>query len=261
MRSFEKLTTIVTGGSSGIGRATAILLAEQGATVWTGDLRTNPDNDATFKPLGITETVCDVRSEASIEQLVATAYQATGRLDLVVHSAGIVFVRQIPATSEAEWDAVLDTNFKGAFLLAKHAIPKLKSSGGGAITFVSSNAGLLPRAHDPVYSTSKGAVNSLARSLALCHTPDKIRINTVCPGPVSDTGIINSDLSRAADRQGMEQKFISAAPLCQAWGRMVTPLEVAQAIAYLSSPAAVMITGCLLPIDGGKSLGVPPVFG
>jgi len=258
MTSDQKTTAIITGGSSGIGRATALHLARQGVRVWTGDLRTNPENDAEFKPLGIVETVCDVRSEASVAALVKTAVTATCRLDIVVHSAGIVFVKQIPDVTEAEWDAVLDTNFKGAFLLAKHAIPELKKSGGGAITLVSSNAGLLPRAHDPVYSTSKGAVNALAKSLALCHAPDKIRVNTVCPGPVAGTSIINADLSKAKDRDALAQKFIDAAPLCKALGRMNTCEEIAATIAFLSSKTAELITGTMIAIDGGKSLGVPP---
>lgn len=258
MPSAHTPTAIITGGSSGIGRATALLLAEQGVRVWTGDLRINRENDAVFKPLGIVETECDVRSEASVAALVQAAVAATGRLDIVVHSAGIVFVKQIPDVTEAEWDAVLDTNFKGAFLLAKHAIPALKKSGGGAITLVSSNAGLLPRAHDPVYSTSKAAVNGLAKSLALCHAPDKIRVNTVCPGPVADTGIVNADLNKANDPTAMAQRFIDAAPLCKALGRMNTVEEIAATIAFLSSKTAELITGTMIAIDGGKSLGVPP---
>ncbi|MGC4002140.1 MAG: SDR family oxidoreductase [Pirellulales bacterium] len=254
---FENRTAVVTGGSSGIGRATALLLAEHGARVFTGDLRPNEANGDRYAPLRIVETACDVRSEAEVKHLVDTAVNATGRLDIVVHSAGIVFVRQIPDTTEAEWDACLDTNFKGAFLLAKHAVPALQQTGGGAITFVSSNAGLLPRAHDPVYSTSKGAVNALAKSLALCHARDKIRVNTICPGPVAETGIIDADLARAEDRAAAEKRFIAAAPLCKAFGRMVLPEEVAAAIVYLSGPAATMITGTMLAIDGGKSLGVP----
>ncbi len=258
MPSAQLKTAIITGGSSGIGRATALVLAKQGVRVWTGDLRTNAANDAAFKPLGIVETECDVRNEESVAALVKAAVQVTGRLDIVVHSAGIVFVKQIPDVTEAEWDAVLDTNFKGAFLLAKHAIPALKKSGGGAITLVSSNAGILPRAHDPVYSTSKGAVNAFAKSLALCHALDKIRVNTVCPGPVADTGIVNADLTKAADAAVLAQLFIDAAPLCKAHGRMNTPEEIAETIAFLSSKSAEMITGTMIAIDGGKSLGVPP---
>jgi NAD(P)-dependent dehydrogenase (short-subunit alcohol dehydrogenase family) len=255
---FSNKTAIITGGSSGIGRATAILLAECGARVWTGDLRTDPANRAEFEPLGITETVCDVRSEAAVQQFITMATNATKRLDFVIHSAGVNMVVQLPDAKEADWDKCIDTNLKGAFLLVKHSIPHLKQSGGGAITLVSSNAGFLPRAHDPLYSTSKGSVNAMTRSFALCHGLDKIRINAVCPGPVTRTGIINDMLDSAADREKLERAIIASAPLCRALDRMVTPEEVAQSIAFLSSSAATMITGTLLAIDGGKSLGVPP---
>jgi NAD(P)-dependent dehydrogenase (short-subunit alcohol dehydrogenase family) len=178
--------------------------------------------------------------------------------DILVNNAGIVMVRQIPETTEADWDAVLDTNFKAAFLFSRLVIPSMKQRGGGAIVNVSSNAGLLPRAHDPVYSTSKGALNVFTRSLALCHAADRIRVNAVCPGPVQDTGIMDADLGSAPDPERAAQERIDASPLARAFGRMITPEEVAQAILYLVSDAAAMVTGACLPIDGGKSLGVPP---
>jgi NAD(P)-dependent dehydrogenase (short-subunit alcohol dehydrogenase family) len=134
----------------------------------------------------------------------------------------------------------------------------MQARGGGAIVNVSSNAGLLPRAHDPIYSTSKGALNAFTRSLALSHAADRIRVNAVCPGPVSDTGIMNADLAKAADPAALAQRMLDASPLANAFGRMITPDEVAQAVLYLVSDAAAMVTGTCLAIDGGKSLGVPP---
>ena len=152
---------------------------------------------------------------------------------------------------------MLDTNLKGAFLGCKHAIPRMRAAGGGSIVNVASNAGLLPRAHDPVYSISKGALVALTRSLALCHAPDKIRVNCVCPGPVGDTGMMNADLAAAPDRDAAIQQFISASPLAKAHGRMIRPEEVAEAVLYLVSDSACMVTGTAIAIDGGKSLGVP----
>lgn len=132
------------------------------------------------------------------------------------------------------------------------------AAGGGAVVFTSSNAGLLPRAHDPVYCTSKAALLALSASLALCHAADKIRFNAVCPGPVSNTEIIEEGLAAAKNRAAAERQFIDASPLARALGRMITPEEVAQAILYLVSDAAALVTGTALRIDGGKSLGVPP---
>ena len=190
--------------------------------------------------------------------MIDAAVAATGRLDIVVNNAGIGLVKQIPDVTEEEWDRVLDINFKSVFLTARHAIPHLKKAGGGSIVNVSSNAGLLPRAHDPVYSTSKGAMIALTKSLALCHAKDRIRVNAVCPGPVGDTGMMNADLAKAADPAALSQMMIDASPLAKAFKRMISPDEVAQAVSYLVSDAAAMVTGTSIGIDGGKSLGVPP---
>jgi NAD(P)-dependent dehydrogenase (short-subunit alcohol dehydrogenase family) len=249
---------IITGGASGIGRAAALLLARQGAKVVVGDLRQHEENRAAFAELGIHQQQCDVRQEADIEALVGKALADGRRIDIVVSNAGVGLVKQIPDVTEAEWDAVLDTNFKATFLLARHAIPHLRAAGGGAIVVTASNAGLLPRAHDPVYSTSKMALVAMTKSLALCHARDRIRVNAVCPGPVADTGMMNADLAAAADPAAESQRFIDASPLAKAYGRMITPDEVAQAILYLVSDAAAMVTGTMIAIDGGKSLGVAP---
>lgn len=249
---------IVTGGTSGIGRATALLLAEHGARVFSGDYRLSPDNEATFRAAGIVQQECDVRRDADVSRLVETAISQAGGVDILVNNAGIVMVRQIPDTSEADWDACLDTNFKSAFLFARRVIPSMRARDGGVIVNVSSNAGLLPRAHDPVYSTSKGALNAFTKSLALSHARDRIRVNAVCPGPVSETGIMNADLQKAQNPSAIAQQMIDASPLAKAHQRMITPREVAQAILYLVSDMAAMVTGTCIAIDGGKSLGVPP---
>jgi NAD(P)-dependent dehydrogenase (short-subunit alcohol dehydrogenase family) len=249
---------IVTGGAAGIGRATALLLARQGACVFVGDYRLRSENDGAFAEAGIRQQVCDVRRERDVSRLVEMAIGAGGGIDILINNAGIVMVGQIPNVSETDWDACLDTNFKAAFLFARSVIPSMRSRGGGAIVNVSSNAGLLPRAHDPVYSTSKGALIALTKSLALSHAPDRIRVNAVCPGPVSETEIMNADLAKAANREAVIQAMLDASPLAKALNRMITPEEVAQAILYLISDAAAMVTGTSIAIDGGKSLGVPP---
>jgi NAD(P)-dependent dehydrogenase (short-subunit alcohol dehydrogenase family) len=248
---------IVTGGASGIGRVTALLLARHGARVFVGDYTLRSENEESFRTAGIHQQPCDVRRSKDVSRLVEAAISAVGGVDILVHSAGIVMVGQIPEMSEADWDACLDTNFKAAFLLSRLVIPSMKARGGGVIVNVSSNAGLLPRAHDPIYSTSKGAINALTRSLALSHACDRIRVNAVCPGPVSETGIMDADLQKAADPAATAQRMIDASPLAKAFNRMITPQEVAEAILYLVSDAAAMVTGTMIAIDGGKSLGVP----
>jgi NAD(P)-dependent dehydrogenase (short-subunit alcohol dehydrogenase family) len=257
MSDLTNKRAVVTGGASGIGRATARLLAASGARVFVGDLRLRDENRDEFTRLGIVERQCDVRREEDVRGLIEAACAETGRLDILVNNAGIGLVKPITEVTEAEWDACVDTNLKGAFFGCKHAIPRMRAR-GGAIINVSSNAGLLPRAHDPVYSISKMALVALTRSLALCHSTDRIRINAVCPGPVEETGMMDADLAAAADVEALRRQFIAASPLARAHGRMISPEEVAQAILYLASDAAAMVTGTAVAIDGGKSLGVPP---
>lgn len=256
---FKGRTAVVTGGASGIGRATALKLAEHGAKVFVGDFQPDPENQARFESLGIVQKSCDVRQESAIAALIDDAVEATGRVDILVNNAGIGMVKPLTEVSEEDWDRCIDTNLKGAFFGSKHAVRHMIAAGrGGVIVNNASNAGLLPRAHDPVYSISKMALVALTKSLALCHAPDRIRINCVCPGPVGDTGMMNADLDKAEDRDAMVQSFIAASPLARAERRMIRPEEVADAILYLASDAAAMVTGTAIAIDGGKSLGVPP---
>ena len=251
---------VVTGGATGIGRATAVLLAECGARVFTGDYDPIDTASAETARLGITELRCDVRVEADVKRLLDRAVSDGGGLDILVNNAGIGMVKQITEVSEEEWDACLDTNLKGAFLATKHAIPPMRRRGGGSIVNMASNAGILPRAHDPVYSTSKGALVAFTKSIALCHSIDRIRVNAVCPGPVDDTRMMNGDLDKAADREATFKQIIAASPIARVSERMISPREVAEAILYLVSDASAMVTGTCITIDGGKSLGVPPAF-
>ncbi len=249
---------VVTGGASGIGRAVAILLARHGAQVNICDLRLRDENRPVFAELGIIEQVCNVQSDRDIQLWIGSVLQRTKGIDILVNNAGIIMTKQIPDASEADWDACLDTNLKAAFLTSKLVIPSMKKRGGGCIVNISSNAGLLPRAHDPIYSTSKGALMAFTRSLALSHSVDQIRANAVCPGPVSETDIIEQSTAFKKDRAAATTQLIEASPLARALGRMISPEEVAQAVLYLVSDVAVMVTGTAIAIDGGKSLGVPP---
>jgi NAD(P)-dependent dehydrogenase (short-subunit alcohol dehydrogenase family) len=234
------------------------MLAEQGARVFVGDYSPLDENICPFKAAGITSLPCDVRSEAEVRRLVEAAVAATGTLDILVNNAGIGMAKQITEVTEEDWDACFDTNLKGAFFASKHAIAPMRAAGGGVIVNISSNAGLLPRAHDPVYSISKAALIALTKSLALCHARDRIRINAICPGPVGETRMMDADLKAAAAPHAVRQKFIDASPLARAYGRMIAPREIAEAVLYLASDAAAMVTGTALALDGGKSLGVPP---
>ena len=253
----EGKVAVVTGGSYGIGQATAIALAKAGADVYCGDIVTNEENDALYTELGIFQRPCDVTDESDVVGLMEQAVSPSGNLDILVNNAGVGLLKQIPDVSEEEWDHVMGINLKGAFLCCKHAIPYMQPTGGSIIN-LSSNAGILPRAHDPVYSTSKGALIAFTKSLALCHSKDRIRVNTVCPGPVGNTRMMLSDLESTGDFDAAYKATIAASPIALADGRMIDVEEVAAAILYLASEEARFVTGTDIAIDGGKSLGVPP---
>lgn len=250
---------VITGGASGIGRSTAILLAEHGAKVVVADYSLLAENEERYADLGIEQRECDVRREANLSELMDFAAQSTGHIDILVNNAGIGMVKQVTEVTEDDWDRCIDTNVKAAFFGAKHAIRHMIGEGrNGSIVNVSSNAGILPRAHDPVYSISKLALSGLTKSLALCHAPDRIRVNAVCPGPVGGTRMIESEIELADDRDAAIARLIAASPMAQGYGRMIETDEIAAAVLYLCSDAASMVTGTLIGIDGGKSLGVPP---
>ena len=249
---------VVTGGASGIGRAVAVALARNGARVTVGDVDQLPENQVLFEKWRIVTQHCDVRREADVAALVQRGSGGDGQLDILVNNAGIGMVKPIVDVTQEEWDRCLEINLRGAFFGCKHALLKMRGR-GGAIINLASNAGLLPRAHDPVYSISKGALVAMTKSLALCHSVDRVRINAICPGPVGDTRMMNADLDAADDREAAVGRLLAASPLAGAWGRMIRPEEVASAAVYLCSPAAAMVTGTCIAIDGGKSLGVPPI--
>lgn len=259
IEEFAEKTIVITGGESGIGRATARLFAKSGAKVFVNDLNLSPDNDEEYGRLEIQRSAGDIRQESTIQQLIESAVNETGRLDILVNNAGVGMVKPVTEVTEEDWDFCMGVNLKGAFFGCKHAIDQMLKGDGGAIVNVASNAGLLPRAHDPLYSTSKQAVVGMTKSLALCHAKDRIRINAVCPGPVGETGMMDADIEQADDPDQFIQNVIQASPGAAGWGRMISPTEIAESIAWLCSASALMVTGTMLAIDGGKSLGVPPV--
>jgi NAD(P)-dependent dehydrogenase (short-subunit alcohol dehydrogenase family) len=251
---------LVTGGATGIGLATARALATDGAAVYIAvrDLDRGRRVAAEESARGL--DVRAVRMDVSDAPSVAAAFlevDEAGRLDIVVNNAGIDMVGRVENLSEIDWDTALDTNLKGPFLVARLAIPRLRSTGGGVIVNVASNAGLVARADEPAYSTSKAGLLMLTRSLARAHAEDRIRVNAVCPGPVGDTGIMDRNLAQAPDPAAALASYLRKAPLAAAWGRLIDPGEVAALIRFLCSDVAAMITGATIAIDGGKSLEGP----
>ncbi|GAA2489091.1 SDR family oxidoreductase [Streptomyces longisporus] len=249
MSDFEGLKALVTGGASGIGRATAELLAARGAQVAVLDL----DPASVDKPLlGFR---ADVSDDVSVREAVAAAVAELGGLDIVINNAGVGAQGTVEDNDDAEWHRVLDINVVGMVRVSRAALPHLRRSQHAAIVntcSIGATAGLPQRA---LYCASKGAVYSLTLAMAADHVREGIRVNCVNPG-TADTPWIGRLLDNAPD-PAAERAALEAR---QPTGRLVSAAEVAGAIAYLASPLSGATTGTSLAVDGGmQGLRVRPV--
>ncbi len=229
------LVAIVTGGASGIGAATAALLAERGATVAVFD---RTEVDGSF--------VVDVTDDASVVAGVEAVVAKHGRIDILVNNAGIGAGGAVEENDDAEWHRVLDVNVLGIVRLTRAALPHLTQSPAASIVntcSVVANTGLVNRA---LYSASKGAVLSLTRAMAADLVKDGVRVNCVTPGTAA-TPWVDRLLAEADDPEAARAALTARQPI----GRLVTADEIAYGIAYLASPLAASTTGTELPIDGG----------
>jgi 2-keto-3-deoxy-L-fuconate dehydrogenase len=242
--AFSGLTALVTGGASGIGLATARLLAAQGARVAVLDRsETAP---AGFDGERVRYLRADISDDASVTAALDVAVSALGGLDVLVNNAGIGAQGGIEDNPDHEWHRVLDVNVLGLVRVTRAALPALRASAHAAIVNVCSiaaTAGLPQRA---LYSASKGAVLSLTLAMAADLLPDGIRVNAVNPG-TADTPWVGRLLDSSADPQAERAALAARQPQ----GRLVTAEEIAAAIGYLASPAAASTTGTTLAVDGG----------
>jgi NAD(P)-dependent dehydrogenase (short-subunit alcohol dehydrogenase family) len=237
---FAGLAAIVTGGGSGIGLATARLLAERGARVACLDL----DPSGVDAPLLGLAT--DVTDQDSVDAAVATVVERFGGLDVLVNNAGIGAQGTVETNPLDEWHRVLDVNVLGIVRLSRSALPHLRRSSAAAIVntcSIAATAGLPQRA---LYSASKGAVQSLTLAMAADHVAEGIRVNCVNPG-TADTPWVGRLLDAASDPAAERAALEARQPM----GRLVSAPEVAAAIAYLASPVAAATTGTALFVDGG----------
>jgi NAD(P)-dependent dehydrogenase (short-subunit alcohol dehydrogenase family) len=249
MSDFEGLRALVTGGASGIGRATADLLAERGAQVAVLDLDPSPVG----KPLSAYRA--DVRDDPSVRAAVAAAVAELGGLDVLVNNAGIGAQGTVEDNPDDEWHRVHDVNVVGMVRTTRACLPHLRASAHAAIVntcSVAATAGLPQRA---LYSATKGAVLALTLAMAADHVREGIRVNCVNPGTV-DTPWVGRLLDAAPDPAAERAALRARQPT----GRLVDPAEVAGAIAYLASPLSGATTGTALAVDGGmQGLRLRPV--
>lgn len=254
MGSLTGKRALIAGGASGIGRATALLFAREGAAISVVDLDEvggravgkeidHEGSRAIFVP-------CDVTQAGDCQRAVEQTVRDLGGLDVLVNSAGIIRRASVLETTEAEWDQVMAVNVKSVFLLSKYAIPVLAEAGGGVIINVASGWGLVGGPRAAAYCASKGAVVQLTKSMALDHGRQNIRVNCICPGD-TDTPMLRDEARQLGEP--MEQFLAEAAerPL----GRIGRPEDIAEAALYLASDASSFVTGTTLVVDGGGIAG------
>ena len=230
MSDFDGLVAVVTGGASGIGAATAALLAARGATVESLDLSTG----------------CDVGDAASVAAAVAAVADRQGHIDILINNAGVGAVGDVTANSDEEWLRVLNVNVVGIARVSREALPHLRRSPSAAIVNTCSVVAPVGLPQRALYSASKGAVAALTLAMAADHIADGIRVNAVLPG-TADTPWVGRLLDAAPDPDAERAALNARQPM----GRLVSAEEVAHAVAYLASPRAAATTGTSLAVDGG----------
>ena len=245
---------IVTGAGAGIGRATSLLFAREGAKVVALDLLAD-GVQALVKEIhsagGEAEAiVADVSNAADVEQCVQRALNRFGRIDILFNNAGIVVPGKIHEICETDWDRSMDVNVKSMYLMCRSVVPLLRKQGGGVILNTSSAVVLRTVADRAIYTAAKGAVLALTRSMALDYVKDGIRVNCLCPGTV-DTPSFQKRLAAVGGDPAVARKQFEAR---QPIGRLGTAEEIAEAALYLVSDSAAFVTGVAFPIDGGLSL-------
>jgi NAD(P)-dependent dehydrogenase (short-subunit alcohol dehydrogenase family) len=242
---------IVTGGSSGLGRAGVLRFADEGARVAIGALQPAQGAELAAQITGSGGDAfyldTDVRRAADVEALVAAAEDRWGRVDILYASAGVMTVGTAPETSEEDYQLAVDVNLGGCFRLAKYGIPALVRAGGGAVILTASELGLVGAAATAAYCAAKGGVVNLTRALAVDCAPLGIRVNCLCPGAI-DTPMLRGWYA-TGDPVELEKRQVTPIPL----GRVGKPGEIAEAALFLAGDSSSYMTGAMLTIDGGAT--------
>lgn len=240
---------LVTGASSGIGRAIARAFAGAGYGVMAAGRDAARLAEATAGLDNVQHHIGDLSDAAACRDLVAETQAAFGRLDVVVNNAGIIHRATAEATSDGQWRETMAVNLDAVFYLSRAALPALRRQGGGSIINIASDWGLRGGARAAAYCASKGAVVLLTRAMALDHASEGIRVNAICPGDVN-----TPMLAAEAGQRGLDPAAALAASAAESPnGRVTEPEEVAALALFLASDAAPAITGAALPVDGGAS--------
>ena len=240
-------TAIVTGGASGFGEGIVRKFAAEGARILIADINA-ASATALAKELGAHAVTVDVASNDSVKAMAQAATKALGRIDILVNNAGIGHLPQsMEQLGEDEFDRLFAVNAKSVYLTARHIVPLMKASGGGAILNIASTGGVSPRPRLTWYNASKGWMITATRSMAVELAPSKIRVNALNP-VAGETPLLKTFMGE--DTPDIRAKFLSTIPL----GRFSTPQDIGNAACFLCSDEASMITGVALEVDGGRCI-------
>ena len=245
---------LITGGASGIGRATALLFAREGSAISIVDLDQVNGQTAVQAIVDNGGRAFFIRGDVSqatdCQQAVQQTVRELGGLHILFNNAGIIRRASVLETSEAEWDRVMAVNVKSVFLLSKYAIPVMTEAGGGVIINTGSGWGLVGGRKAASYCASKGAVVLLTKAMALDHGEQNIRVNCICPGD-TDTAMLHNEAHQLGEQIDSFLAEAAQRPL----KRIGRPEDIAQAALYLASDASSFVTGATLVVDGGGLAG------
>ena len=245
---------LVTGGGGGIGQATSLLLAQEGAAVAVIDVNESAAATTAEEIRGTggraIAVTADVSSEQDVQAAVERAVREFGSLHILFNNAGIIRRTSVLGGAIEEWDRVVAVNLRGVFLMSRFAIPHIAESGGGAVVNTGSGWGLVGGGGAASYCATKAAVVNLTRAMAIDHAKENIRVNCVCPGD-TDTGMLASE----GQQLGVAHEEFLQESGDRPLGRVGRPEEIAQAVLYLASDRSSFVTGTTLVVDGGGLAG------
>jgi NAD(P)-dependent dehydrogenase (short-subunit alcohol dehydrogenase family) len=240
---------IITGAGSGIGEASAVAFAREGALVVAVDVR---DEGASVVDMmraaggdGLF-VAADVARAADVQRMVQTAMDRYGRIDVLFNNAAVTVVKYVDETSEEEWDRVMAVNVKSIYLACREVVPNMRRQGKGDIINTVSFTGIVAQVGTPAYAASKGAVVNLTRALAVDHAHEGIRVNCICPG-VTATPLLEQHFSSLPDPEAARRERTARIPI----GRFTRPEEIAAAAIFLAGDESAAMTGAALVVDGG----------
>ena len=253
-RVLHDKVALVTGGASGIGRATALLFAREGAAVVIADIDQQAGQVATHEIIQnggrASFKAADVTRSVDCQNLVDHTIREFGRIDILFNNAGIIRRASVLELSEEDWDRVMAVNVKSIFLLSRLVIPIIIKVGEGSIINMASGWGLAGGPRAAAYCASKGAVVLLTKAMAIDHGSQNIRVNCICPGD-TETNMLRNEAHQLGEKEELFLVESAHRPL----GRVGKPTEIAQAALYLASDAASFVTGTALVVDGGGLAG------